>query len=266
MDQTYEAQQFKGPGYELFIVTISILAIVNLFIIWFTPDTVMEQVVLIINFIISVFLLLDFFYRLFSSPSKNDYFVKDFGWLDFLGSLPIFGVQLFRLFRIIRVIRILREMGSREVSREFRHERATSAMAIVAFLVIVVLQFGSYFIVGVEEGSPNANITSPLDALWWTFVTITTVGFGDQYPVTNLGRIIGTLIIITGVVLFTVLTGFIATRFFSVHDINSASSKSPAETDLASIRELLEAQTQSLHKLEEQFNRLQELLNRNDSG
>jgi voltage-gated potassium channel len=264
MDQTYEAQQFKGPGYELFILTISVLAIANLLIIWFTPDSVMEEVVLIINFIISVFLLLDFFYRLFSSPSKKDYLIKDFGWLDFLGSIPIYGFQLFRLFRIIRVIRILREIGSREVSREFRRERAASAMAIVVFLVILVLQFGSYFIVGVEEGSPNANINSPLDALWWTFVSITTVGFGDQYPVTNLGRIIGSLVIITGVVLFSVFTGFIATRFFSEHDINDASSKPPAETELASIRELLEIQTQSLHKLEEHFNRLQEQLNRND--
>jgi voltage-gated potassium channel len=266
MDQTYEDQQFKGPGYELFILTISILSIANLLLIWFTPDSVMEQVVLIINFIISIFLMLDFLYRLLSSPSKKDYFVKDYGWLDSLGSLPIIGFQLFRLLRIIRVLRTLREMGTREVSREFRRERAATAMVFVVFLVILVLQFGSYFIIGVEERSPNANITSPLDALWWTFVSITTVGFGDKYPVTNLGRVIGTLVILTGVVLFSVLTGYIATNFLARHDINDASSISPEESDLASIRELLEVQTRSLHNLEEQFNLMHEQLNKKDSS
>jgi voltage-gated potassium channel len=266
MNQTYEAQQFKGPGYEVFIVSISILAIANLILILFTPNTDMDQVVFIINIVISLFLLSDFFYRLLSSPSKKDYFIKDFGWLDLLGSLPIFGMQLFRLFRIIRVIRLLREMGSRTVSRKFRHERATSAMATVAFLVILVLEFGSYFVVGAENKSADANITTPLDAIWWAFVTITTVGFGDQYPVTDLGRVIGTLVIITGVVLFTVLTGFIATRFFSVNEVNVDKEISPVKSDLESILRILEVQGESLRKLEEEIVTLQmQIGSKNDS-
>jgi voltage-gated potassium channel len=95
-------------------------------------------------------------------------------------------------------------------------------------------------------------------------VTITTVGFGDQYPVTDLGRIIGTLVIATGVILFSVLTGFIASKFYSRHNYDYENSESRAETELAYIRELLESQALSLHNLEAQINQLQAQINRKD--
>lgn len=258
MGSAHGSQEFKGTGYELFIVSISTLAVVNLFIIWFTPNTNMDQVISIINIVLSIFLLIDFINRLFSSTSKKNYFFRDFGWLDLLGSFPIYGMQLFRIFRIIRIIRLFREIGAPELSQDFRRERAVSAMATVTFLVILVLQFGSYLIVGIEERSSAANITTPLDAIWWAFVTITTVGFGDKYPVTNSGRIIGTLVIITGVTLFTVLTGFIATRFFSVNDEIAEQILTPVKSDLEDIQNMLAQQTITLGQLKEQLTRLQD--------
>lgn len=264
MDQTYESQQLKGIGYEVFILLITLLAIANLLLMWFTPNIERDQVIFLMNFVISLVLLLDFGYRLISSPSKKYYLINDFGWLDLLGSLPIVGIQVLRLFRVVRVIRLLREIGTGIVSREFLDQRAKSTMATVAFLVILVLQFGSYFVVGAEEGSPNANITTSFDAIWWTFVTITTVGFGDEYPVTNLGRVIGIFVIITGVILFSVLTGFISTRFQTTHKINNGSSESPGENELAIIRDLLEAQAQSLHNLETQISQMQAQLNKQE--
>lgn len=133
MGSAHGSQEFKGTGYELFIVSISTLAVVNLFIIWFTPNTNMDQVISIINIVLSIFLLIDFIYRLFSSTSKKAYFFRDFGWLDLLGSFPIYGMQLFRIFRIIRIVRLLREIGAPELSKDFRRERAVSAMATVTF-------------------------------------------------------------------------------------------------------------------------------------
>lgn len=260
MDSAHGSEKFKGTGYEMFIVSISTLAIVNLLIIWFTPNTDMDQVISIINIVLSIFLFLDFFYRLFSSTSKKIYFFQDFGWLDFLGSFPIYGMQLFRIFRIIRIIRLLREIGVPELSQDFRREKAASAMATVTFLVILVLQFGSYLIVGIEKRSSAANITAPFDAIWWTFVTITTVGFGDKYPVTNSGRIIGSLVIITGVILFTVLTGYIATRFFSVNDAIAEKMLAPLKSDLEDIQNMLAQQDNTLNQLKDHLARLEEQL------
>ena len=66
-----------------------------------------------------------------------------------------------------------------------------------------------------EGGNPNANIHSGSDAVWWAYVTVTTVGYGDRYPVTNEGRLIGIALLTIGVGLFGVLTGFLANTFLA---------------------------------------------------
>jgi voltage-gated potassium channel len=255
-------QELKSLSYEFFILSITILAIVNIFIIWFTQSQVMDQVLVIINFCLSFLLMGDFIYRLFSSPSRVGYFFKGYGWLDLLGSIPFTGPQLFRLFRAIRIIRLLVEYGASSIGKNIRKDRAASALAIVTFLVILVLQFGSYLIIGIESPSSLANITTPLDAIWWVFVTITTVGYGDKFPVTSSGRIIGTLVIITGVILFSVLTGFIATKIFLPKHEAEKETITAIQTDLDQIHALLEAQDATLSKLETQLSRIEDQINR----
>jgi len=60
---------------------------------------------------------------------------------------------------------------------------------------------------------PESNIKTAGDAIWWAFVTITTVGYGDRFPVTSAGRIIAAFLMITGVALFGTFTGFVAAWF-----------------------------------------------------
>ena len=222
----------------------------------------MDQVLVIINFSLSILLMGDFLYRLFTSPSKLGYFFKGFGWLDLLGSLPFTGPQLFRLFRAIRIIRLLVDYGASSIGKDIRRDRAASSLAMVSFLVILVLQFGSYLIIGIESPSSLANINTPLDAIWWVFVTIATVGYGDKFPVTSSGRIIGTLVIIIGVVLFSVLTGFIASRFYSPLHEGEKESITTIQTDLDQIHTLLEAQDATLSNLEKQLSRIEDQINR----
>ena len=78
---------------------------------------------------------------------------------------------------------------------------------------ILVLEFGSLWILNVEQNAPGANITTASDALWYTIVTISTVGDGDKDPVTNETRMIGSLIIIVGVGIFGTFTGYLANMF-----------------------------------------------------
>jgi voltage-gated potassium channel len=64
-----------------------------------------------------------------------------------------------------------------------------------------------------ERHSPDANILTASDAIWWVFVSITTVGYGDRFPVTDQGRLIGVVTLTVGVGLFGVVTGFLANLF-----------------------------------------------------
>ena len=64
-----------------------------------------------------------------------------------------------------------------------------------------------------ESADSEANITTASDALWYTLVTISTVGYGDQFPVTNAGRLLGAFVIVVGVGIFGTLTGYLANAF-----------------------------------------------------
>ena len=75
---------------------------------------------------------------------------------------------------------------------------------IVVFSSIAILQF---------ETAPEANIKTPIDAFWWAYVTVTTVGYGDRYPLSVEGRIIGCVLMTFGVGLFGTFSGFVASLF-----------------------------------------------------
>ena len=79
-------------------------------------------------------------------------------------------------------------------------------------VAIMLVLFSSIAILEVEN-APNSNIKTAEDALWWAYVTITTVGYGDLYPVTTKGRLIALVLMTAGVGLFGVFTGYLASWF-----------------------------------------------------
>jgi voltage-gated potassium channel len=94
-------------------------------------------------------------------------------------------------------------------------QRAIATFLTTIWLVFVVVEVAGATVFVAESSNPNANITTAGDALWWGIVTITTVGYGDQYPTTEPGRIIGVFLLVSGIALFSVLTAFIANAFLA---------------------------------------------------
>jgi len=99
--------------------------------------------------------------------------------------------------------------------RDFIANRSGSALLTVLLFLVILLEFGSILMLKAEAGAPGANIASASDAVWWVYVTMTTVGYGDRYPVTGAGRAVGMLVMAAGVGLFGVLTGFLANAFLA---------------------------------------------------
>lgn len=251
-----DLSELKNVNYELFLVAITLLSVVNIFLIQFAETPSMRGVVWVVDLSFCLLFLGDFIYRLLSAKSKTRYFFRQYGWLDLLGSLPIPFIRVVRLVRSGRTLHLLRSYGLKNMQNELGQDRAGSTLLSVAFLGILVMEFGSYFILGAEAKSANANILTPSDALWWSVVTIATVGYGDRYPVTNEGRIIGTFVIITGVGLFGAFTGFLANSFISRrkrrlrlrgHYVGSE------EDQLEEIKRLLEEQGKMLASLEKRL-------------
>jgi voltage-gated potassium channel Kch len=85
----------------------------------------------------------------------------------------------------------------------------------VVFLGLFTLEFAGLLELYFEVDAPGANITTAGDVLWWGYVTATTVGYGNQYPVTIGGRIVGLVMLTVGVALFATFSGFLANLFLS---------------------------------------------------
>ncbi len=207
--------ELKNTSYELFIGALSILSIFNIFFLIADRDPDIVTVLYIMNAILTVIFMSDFLYRLFTTNSKRNYFFHEFGWADLLASLPFPQVKIFRMFRVFRVYRLLRKFGMHGIIRELLSNRGSGALLTIFFLTICVLEFGSIAILFAEASSPEAKINTASDAIWWIMETITTVGYGDVYPVTNEGRIVGVLVMVIGIGLFSTIAGFLANAFVS---------------------------------------------------
>ncbi|WP_407332138.1 ion transporter [Enterovibrio sp. 27052020O] len=130
-------------------------------------------------------------------------------WIDILASIPIVEALRFaRVFQIFRVFRLLK--ASEPLLFYMKRNRNETAMASILLLLTVLISAGSAAIFAFESPADNANIDSLTDAIWWMFVTISTVGYGDHYPVTAAGRAVAVVVIVCGVGIFGAVTGLVA--------------------------------------------------------
>jgi voltage-gated potassium channel len=122
------------------------------------------------------------------------------------------------------------------------------------FIAVLVLEFGSLTILHVEKSAPEASITTASDALWYVMVTMSTVGYGDVFPVSTAGREIGTFIIVVGVGIFGTLSGYLANLFLAPRKEPPAAAVVFTDEDtrqqLQHLKELLEQQRVAVEQLE----------------
>ena len=201
----------------------------------------------------------DFLYRLLTAHSRRAYFLRQSGWIDMLAVIPV--VRVLRLVRVVEVARWMRRRGAQDVFRELDANRAGTTFLFTIFMVFLVVEVAGVLVLIAESGDPKANIVNANDAIWWGLVTITTVGYGDQVPVTPMGRVIGVFLLFAGIALFSVLTGFIANFFIAPHKARLRRRTSDeTSAALASMRELLAEQDERSLLMRQQLDELERRL------
>lgn len=146
----------------------------------------------------------DYLIRLALSGRRRE-FVRTH-WLDLCAViLPI--LQPLRLLRLVSTLML--------VGRRARMASQIRLTTYVGGAVVGLLMFGSLAVLSVERDSPDGNIRTLGDAVWWSFTTMTTVGYGDHAPTTGMGRVLAVGLMLSGIALLGVVTANIAAWFIS---------------------------------------------------
>ena len=204
---SFQEEEDSVSAYEIGVLVIALLSP------FLTPGLFnvkpsIQQVIVVADYTVCAIFLTKFFIDLLRAESKLR-FMK-WGWLDLISAAPalpfVHALRLVRLFRVVRAIRLLRR---HQILNRMLGNRVESAFALLLLIAVISL-FGAAIVV-LNFESDEGNITTASDALWWAFVTVTTVGYGDYYPVTIPGRIVASLLAVIGIGLFGVFSGWIAT-------------------------------------------------------
>ncbi len=132
-------------------------------------------------------------------------------WLDVLASIPFEpafrSLQAIRIYRFVRLFRILKKLNTLTHGTSLNEK----LLALPGVALVMVL-FSTMLIVEVERAAPNATIRTGGDALWWALTTVTTVGYGDTFPVTGEGRLIAAVLMLVGIALFGSMSAIITSK------------------------------------------------------
>lgn len=203
----------NGPYlvFILFLSAYALLALALATLVPLSPET--RQILAYADTAVCLLFFLDFLISLARAEHRGRYFLQ-WGWLDLLSSIPMVeSLRWGRAARILRIIRVLRGLRATRVLTGFLLERRAEGAFLAAFLITFLLVFTSAVAVLQFETDPAANIRTAEDALWWAVVTVTTVGYGDRYPISSEGRLMAALLMAAGVGLFGTLSGFVASWF-----------------------------------------------------
>lgn len=233
------AGDLQSRAFDVFIITLIILNVIA--VILETVESLYLQFMLFFAifelFSVAIFTI-EYILRLWTCTIDNKFkssssrFINIKGRIrfaatplaivDLLAILPFFlpmiipydlrfarALRLFRLFRLLKMARYsnaLKTLGN--VFKEKKEE-----LFITLFSVLIILIFASSLMYFIEsEAQPEAFGSIPL-AMWWGVVTLTTVGFGDVYPITPLGRFLGAIVALLGIGLFALPAGILASGF-----------------------------------------------------
>ncbi len=148
-------------------------------------------------------------------------------YLPFIFPFDLRIVRILRLFRLLRVFKLGRYSKSLKTMKYiFKETKAELSMTL--FVIFVLMILSSTLMYYIEHDEQPAQFASIGDALWWSVVTLTTVGYGDVYPITNMGKLLSGVIALIGIGFVALPTGIISSAF--IEKIQSEKKLNKEET------------------------------------
>jgi voltage-gated potassium channel len=214
-----------GNAYNIFILVLTIFSLVIMVLLLLPVTPAERDLLTLYDNAVCIIFLIDFGINIAGAKPKRAYFIGQRGWLDLLGSIPSLGLlgsgqisalfRLARLSRLARITRLMRGQAGKDLVLDVLRNRGQYATFITILLAGIVLSVASILVLEVESRAPAGNIKTGGDAIWWGLVTITTVGYGDYYPVTMFGRITGVFVMFAGIGIIGALASILASLLVS---------------------------------------------------
>jgi voltage-gated potassium channel len=204
--------------FAFFIQTLILVSIVT-FSVETLPNlkTETRTILRIIEIFCVVVFTIEYILRIYVADSKPRFIFSFFGLIDLLAILPFylsFGVDL-RSLRALRFLRLFRVLKLVRYNKAMNHfikamSSAKEQIFLFIFITVILIYFAAVGIYYFENEAQPEKFTSIFDSLWWAIITLTTVGYGDVYPITVGGKVFTFMILLIGLGIVAVPTGIIA--------------------------------------------------------
>jgi len=204
--------------FEKFIQLLILVSVVN-FSIQTLPD-LSSEFLRILNmleyFSITIFSI-EYVLRIFTSKNPFKFIFSFFGLIDLIAILPFYvslgmdlkSLRAVRLFRLLRLLKFLRYHDTLSNLKQSLDD-VKRELFLFSFATVLLIYFSSVGIYFFENESQPDAFSSIFAAMWWSVATLTTVGYGDIYPITTGGKIFSTFIVFIGLGLVAIPTGIVA--------------------------------------------------------
>ncbi len=232
--------------FDIAIVTLILINVVLVIADTFTLPPTVKEISTVVEFVSVILFTAEYILRLWTSDmmypevgplrSRLRYIFSFMALIDLFAILPFYIPFVIKIdLRVLRMLRIVR------LFRIFKINRYTTALSTIAnvfkkkksqllssmFVVILLMIIASVLMYNVEHEAQPETFSNAFSALWWAVATLTTVGYGDIYPITVLGKILSAVIALLGIALVAVPTGIISAGF--MEDIERTSEENEKE-------------------------------------
>ncbi|ORE84961.1 ion transporter [Oceanococcus atlanticus] len=217
-DVVQRADTRAGRAFDLCIIVLIVLSIVSL-----TIETLpgiapsFRAALQLSEIVITVLFTAEYFLRVYTAPSKLGYIFSFYGIIDLLAIVPFylalgFDLRGLRAFRIFRVFRILKLTRYNRAMQRFHRALVLAKEELVLFFITtaILLYLAAFGIYYFEHQAQPEHFKSILHSIWWATTTLTTVGYGDIYPITAGGRTFTFLVLMIGLGVIAVPPGLVA--------------------------------------------------------
>ena len=222
----------NDPGSKygrIFAIVIQLLIVISIvtFSVETIPNLKPETKILLraIEVFCIVIFTVEYILRVYVADNKSKFICSFFGIIDLLAILPFylaFGIDL-RALRALRFLRLFSILKMARYNRAMRHfikavSYAREEILLFLFVTLILIYLAAVGIYYFENAAQPEKFTSIFDSLWWAIITLTTVGYGDVYPITLGGKVFTFIILLIGLGIVAIPTGIISSALTKAID------------------------------------------------